>query len=339
MPHKAPHDLTLSPFFHPTTVVMVDDNEAFMRSLTLELPASLAFHGFTAPEDALAFLNKPLDMPSLVDRCFSLDRRSESDALIRLDLGAIEREISHLERFRRVSVVLVDYAMPSIDGLEFCERLTDPYARRAMFTGVADEKLAVEAFNAGLIHRFMPKHRATAVEAVVAFIAELEREYFKQHLARLKAALAMDPPGFLVDPAMAVELTRLMNTEQLVEYYLVGDPPGFLMLRANGSVVRLVLLDPAARQQQIDLARRYDAPASIRRGLEQGDLVGVFSGESPADYFGDETFPWEEQVVPAWRVEGRTTWHLGLVRDAATDVDFDPARCSYNAYLATLARR
>lgn len=325
--------LTLSPFFHPTTVVLVDDNEAFLRSLTLELPPSIACRGFTNPEEALAFLNEPIGLAPLVDRCFTLDRSHATDAVIHLDLGAIEQEINHRQRFRRVSVVLVDYAMPSLDGLTFCQRMTDPYARRAMLTGVADEKLAVEAFNAGLIHRFIPKHKATAVDAVVAFIAELEREYFDQYLARLRTALAIDPPGFLVDPVLAVKLRRLMTDEQVTEYYLVNDPPGFLMLRSNGSVLRVLLLDAASRQSQMDFVRRHRAPPDIRQGIENGRLVGLFSGDSPDDYFG-EPYPWQEKVVPALALQGRELWHAGVVQDAATDIDFDAAQSSYDAYLA-----
>lgn len=328
--------LTLSPYFHPTTVVLVDDNEAFLQSLTLELPPTIAFRGFTSPEAALAFLNQPIRLAPLVDRCFTLDRSHDTEAVIHLDLGVIEQEINYLERFRRVSVVLVDYAMPSVDGLQFCERMKDPYARRAMLTGVADEKLAVEAFNAGLIHRFIPKHRATAVEAVVAFIAELQRDYFNQYLARLRTALAIDPPGFLVDPVIAVRARRFMRDEHIVEYYLVNDPPGFLMLRADGSVVRLVLLDQAARERQAEFVRRYDAPAEIRRSIERGQLVGLFSGDSPADYFGDEAYPWEDKVLPACRIDGRQPWVSAVLADAATDVDFDPARSSYDTYLASL---
>lgn len=327
--------LTMSPFFHPTTVVLVDDNESFMRSLTLELPQSIAIRCFSNPEDALDFLNRPVAMAPLVDRCFTMDRSHDTDAVIHLDFGAIEQEINHLDRFRRISVALVDYAMPSLDGMQLCARMTDPYARRAMLTGVADEKQAVAAFNAGLIHRFIPKHRATAVEAVVAFIAELQQDYFNQYLARLQTALAIDPPGFLVDPVIAVRARRFMHDEKIVEYYLVNDPPGFLMLRSDGSVVRLVLLDQAARERQAEFVRRHGAPAEIRTGIERGKLVGLFGGDDPDDYFG-EAYPWEEKVLPACRIDGRQPWLAAVLTDAATDVDFDPARSSYDAFLASL---
>jgi CheY-like chemotaxis protein len=332
--------LNLSPYFHPTTIVLVDDNEAFLRSLTLELPATMACHGFTSPEAALDFLNEPIDLAPLVDRCFTLERnRADHQALIRLDLGLIEQEINYLQRFRRVSAILVDYAMPAVNGLQFCERITDRYARRALLTGVADEKLAVEAFNAGLIHRFIPKHRATAVEAVIAFIAELERDYFRQYLGRLTTALAIDPPPFLVDPVIAVLVQRLLHEERAVEYYLVDDPPGLLMLRSDGSVIRLLLLDDAAHRAQVDFVRAFAAPDHIRCGIEAGELAGLFSGDSPADYFGDEAYPWDERVMPAQRLDGRQPWLFALARDAATDVDFDPSRSCYDAYLATLAPR
>lgn len=331
--------LALFPYFHPTTVVLVDDNQGFLESLALEMPASMAFRGFTTAEEALEFVNAPSELPPLVDRCFTLHRSDDAEALIHLDLGLIEQEINHLQRFRRISVVLVDYAMPSVDGLEFCQRMNLPYARRAMLTGVADEKLAVEAFNAGLIHRYIPKHKAAAPEAVIAFIAELEREYFNQYLATLTGALALDPPGFLVDRDIAVHVQRLFHEERVAEYYLVTDPPGFLMLRSDGTVIRLVLLDDESRQRQRDLVRRYDAPPEVRRGIENGELVGLFSGESPADYFGEEAYPWAEKVVPASPVPGSPSWLHAVVRDAAMDIDFDPAASSYDAYLSRLRRQ
>ena len=328
--------LSLPPYFHPTTVCLVDDNEAFLRSLSLEMPEDLAFRGFTDPQEALERVNRRQELAPLVDRCFTLERQAGSDPVIHLDLGIIEQEINHRERFERVSVMLVDYAMPSLDGIQFCAAVTDPYVRKALLTGVADEKLAVQAFNAGLIHRFIQKQTATAVEQLVGFIRELQLAYFAQYTARLQIALALDPPGFLVDPAIAGRVQRLMAEEDLVEYYLVNDPPGFLMLRADGSVVRLVVAEEREQQAQAELARRHGAPRRITRGLESGRLMALLSGESPEDYFGADPFPWRDSVAAAERVQGIRAWHVAVFQDPATDIDFDPELCSYDAYLRGL---
>ncbi|MEZ5558845.1 MAG: hypothetical protein R3E86_09950 [Pseudomonadales bacterium] len=324
--------LSLAPYFHPTTVCVVDDNEAFLRSLSLDLPPTLAFRGFTDPREALEFLNTPVGLAPLADRCARLHMPAGGEAVMHIDFGAIEQEINHPERFRRVSVALVDYAMPAVNGLELCAQLRDPNLRKALLTGVADEKLAVEAFNAGLIHRFIAKQRAGAIEVLLAFIDELQAEYFRQYTARLQSALSLDPPKFLIDPDVATQVRELMARERLVEYYLVNDPPGFLLLRSDGSLVRLIILDRPALDHQWALARRYGAPPALLQQLERGELVGAFTGDSPADYFG-EAFPWEEHLIAAERLNGARTWYLGLQRDPAPDIDFDPVRSSYDTFL------
>ena len=67
--------LSLPPYFHPTTVCLVDDNESFLRSLSLEIPENLAFRGFTDPQVALDLVNRKLSLPPLVDRCVSMEHQ------------------------------------------------------------------------------------------------------------------------------------------------------------------------------------------------------------------------------------------------------------------------
>jgi CheY-like chemotaxis protein len=333
----APLPFKLAPYYHPTTFCIVDDNERFLQSLLLEMPTDLAFRAFTRPEPALAYVNQPIELKPLVERCFTFERPRNGPAVIHFDLSLIEQEISNPARFRRLSVAIIDYAMPSVNGLEFFDEMRDPYTRKAMITGVADEKFAVQLFNAGLIHRFIQKQKAVDLDTLLAVVAEQQQLYFQQYLAPLRYTLALDPPLFLADPAIATHVQQLMVDERLVEYYLVDDPPGLLLLRSDGSVVRLILLDAAARASQLAFARRFSAPQRIIRGFESGALIGHFDGDSPADYHGGERFPWDDHVVPATRLQGRVPWLIGLVRDPAMDIDFDPATSSYDAYLRDLA--
>ncbi len=330
------NEFALSPYFHPTTICFVDDNQSFLDSLDLEMPGHWACKTFTDPEAALAYLQQPVPLEPLMDRCFSLDRQNQG-TLIHLDLNMIEQEINHVDRFRRNSVLVVDYAMPSLNGLRFCQELDDPYIRKAMLTGVADEKLAVEAFNEGLIHRFIPKQAADPIQLVRQYVTELLHEYFNQYTARLKSTLAIDPPPFLVDTRVAAFVNDLMSSRNLVEYYLVDDPPGLLMLKANGRIWRLAFLDSQGVQAQAEQARSFGAPERIQKKLAAGKAILFLSGLTPGDYFGDETFPWEEHVQPARTLKGSLgDWAVAIWEDAPGDIDFDPATASYDAYRATL---
>ena len=325
--------LTLAPYYHPTTICIVDDNEPFLASLELELPGDWACVTFSDPEEALEFLHQPITLEPLMDRCFTLQHQS-GQAVIRLDLSMIEQEISQVDRFRRNSVLVIDYAMPSLNGMQFCEALQDPHIRRAMLTGVADEKLAVEAFNAGLIHRFIPKQKEDPIGSVHRFVEELVQEYFNQYSVRLKSTLTIDPPRFLTDPAVASWVHELMTLNNLVEYYLVDDPAGFLMLKSNGQIWRLAILSSDEVHEQARLAGQSGAPQHLVNALEAGQSALFLNGLSPEDYFGDEDFPWEELIHPASKLAA--DWTVAIWKDAPGDIDFDPATASYDAYRRSL---
>ena len=234
-------------------------------------------------------------------------------------------------------MVVVDYSMPSMNGLDFCARLSDPLIRKAMFTGVADEKVAVGAFNAGLIHRFIPKQATGAISVALGFIDDLQREYFSQYSARLKNTLSINPPGFLTEPAIARFVEALMEKEQLVEYYLVDEPPGLLLLKGNGRMYRFVALNQQQMDEQLSYAMRQGVPEDLASRMRANEVIGFFGGDAPEDYFGDEPYPWHENCRPAEAIQGRNErWFVAVLEDAAQDVDFDPATACYDAYLRSL---
>lgn len=60
---------------------------------------------------------------------------------------------------REIDVLISDYQMPGIDGLELMERVrhTSPDTVRILFSGRVDLTAVARAFNGGLIHRFVLK--------------------------------------------------------------------------------------------------------------------------------------------------------------------------------------
>lgn len=328
----------LFPYFFPTTVVFVDDNPSFLKGLALQLPEDLAYQMFANAEQALEHINRP-GPPPLYQRCFSHYRSTGvdtgSEQLIHLDISLIEREVSNADRFREIAVVVVDYDMPGIDGLTFCRRIENPHIRKVLFTGVADEKIAVEAFNAGVIDRFIIKNDPNAVSRVVDSLESLQNAYFRGISEMLRRSLLLNAPAFLTDSRFEEFFNRLRREHRFVEYYLVARPGGFLLLTDDGVLFRLVVLEDQEVAAQVDFAIAHGAPAEVIEALRERHKIGYFY-ESIEEYFDAAEYEWSEYLFPCRRLEGGNVWFWSLIEAPPVDIDFDDETSHYQAYLERL---
>ena len=325
----------LPPYYHPTTVCFLDDNYSFLQALAAAAPDDLHHISFLSPEEALDVVNRPHRLPSLANRCFSPDHSEPGDPVMRLDLRSLAQEIKEVDRFARISVLLVDYAMPTMSGLDFCELIADPEIKRGLLTGVADEKTAVAAFNRGLIHRYIPKASLMGDESLFEHIEILQMAYFDQYRRELLSNFNFPPPEFITDPVVHDAFYATIEHHDVVEYYLIGEPLGYLMLRSDGSMVRFIAQHEAQLADQMQHAKAYGAPEHVLARLSSGDYIGYFD-ENPEDYLGHEPYPWDEMLVPATRLDGKRTWFVAATENPPADVDFDPAVCSYDSFLASV---
>jgi CheY-like chemotaxis protein len=314
-------------YYHPTAVCFVDDNYSFSQSLALTIPEDMHLTTFLSPDEALDIVNIPHPRPPLADLCFS-----QEGNLIRLDLNVLEQEIKHIDRFERISVMLVDYAMPTMNGLEFCAQLTDRDVRRVLLTGVADEKTAVQAFNAGLIDHYLPKAKLSSPGGVVPYILDQQQRYFQSYQSRLTKALGIATPDFTQDPAFCEYFYQLIDDNAIAEYYMVTHPAGYLCLTNQGKSKQLVVQDSNTKAHNLRLMEEFSAPAKLIEKV-RGDAALVCFFEHPADYSGDEQFPWDEATFPVSVVNGRDRYLCCLVEEPPADIDFDPTESSYQKHL------
>lgn len=70
-----------------------------------------------------------------------------------------EEGVARLEREAGIQVVISDYRMPGMNGVDFLRRVTDRWPRtvRIVLSGYADAASVVAAINEGQIYKFIPK--------------------------------------------------------------------------------------------------------------------------------------------------------------------------------------
>ena len=95
------------------------------------------------------------------------------------DLFSSYEKIYDDNRFAGISTVVLDYNM-STDGLELSKQIRRncSYIKIIMLTGEADENLAIEAFNEGLIDKFIRKSSTTFFNEIKRYICKFNIEFF-----------------------------------------------------------------------------------------------------------------------------------------------------------------
>ncbi len=140
------------------------------------------------------------------------------------------------ERFKQVSTVIIDYNMPGINGLEVCAKIENPHIQKILFTGAADENLAVKAFNEGLIQGFIRKHDPQVTGQLEKMIQRAQEKFFLSISKIYMTAVTSDPEKtFLLQPSFIELFTKIVQENSITEYYLRNFSGHFLFLNAHGN--------------------------------------------------------------------------------------------------------
>ena len=328
---------SLLPFYHPSTVMLVDDNQRFLENFSMQLDQNLAVIYDHSARRALQLLEQHNSGKGLEQRCFSWQqgRGSNNDYLLRLDVALIEKEISNPDRFAEVAVVVVDYDMPEMSGLDFCKQLSGQRIKKILLTGVGDEKIAVKAFNEGIIDRFLMKSDPDIEARINQTIHELQQQYFNEVSRLIQGSLALKSPEFLVDQAFSDFLFMLMAEHQIVEYYYVEDPEGFLLVSDQGKLARLLVYSDESLQRALFNIRPHNPPQDVIKAISSGQSL-PWLWASPDEFDDDDPFDWHEFMHPGQRVNGSRSWFVALADNPPADIEFDSHTSSYSAYLDRL---
>lgn len=243
--------------FHPTTVLLLDDDAALTESITLKCQSTSRCVSFTSPQAALDTL-KNYHPKSFTTNCiqqneeYDLDERS-----IHVEIPNIYKHIYNPERFNEISVMVVDYAMPGMNGVEFCKAAKNINCMKIMLTGEADEKQGIDAFNAKLIDMFHKKGEADIYKTICQDIKTKQIEYFQKlsHIIISSLSNSPDhPPACILDHSLVNPFFDLLAANNIAEYYLYSNDGYFLTLDYDGNIKWLVIHDDKEMDALAELA-------------------------------------------------------------------------------------
>lgn len=320
--------------YFPTTVAFVDDSKRFLKNIHFKLDENMVTIFLSDPAQALEVIKENAKPLNLLENCLALnpydtDIELPGQQAAKVNVAKLCEIAYNPQRFQLISVMVVDYYMPVINGLGVCEQLKDIPIKKIMVTGEADQMLAVEAFNAGLIDQFILKGDPDFDAKINQAINEFQKQYFAEITEKLSAILSLDPEYCLDDPIFIQEFLKICAEKKIVEYYLFKNNGSFLLMDISGQPYWLIVQRQDDIQMFTEFAKQSNTPASTLRQLESGQKIAILSERKSLPQGAE----WENYMHDATVLSGKNKLYYTLLEKLPADVlEFDRIR-SYQHYL------
>jgi len=316
----------MTPFYHPTSVLVLDDDPLFLESLDFQFSEEVSCQTFTRPDAALEHLRAQAGQHPNFARYFRSVADEDSaempfgDLLLHLQLSELRNIIDDCNRQQRVSVAIVDFDMPKMSGVEFSRAIRDLPVKIILLTGKAGLETAIGAFNEGVIDCFLQKQDSGVTHALRREIRRLQQQYFAEIAAPIQSALALQRPAFFEDQFFLELYREISEHNAIVEHYICTAPSGVMMRDAEGNESFLLLADTETATAHSDAAESHGAPDELVQLLRARKAHAWFptqSGLFEPNFRSD----WARFIWPAQSLPGSSRWSYSFIRrDPAPDV-------------------
>ena len=310
--------------YHPTTVIFIDDEPAFLEILSAKLADRLSVLCFNEPALALDFAKTQHNYSPFRERCWNNDGNDQP----LLNFETIRNEIYNKDRFNEILVNVTDYDMPYINGIEVAKTMefkSDiPRYAHIFLTGKASNDFKEMVKN----RDFIGKDDPDFIEHLLTLIDDKAIILFSNYSHEVALKLSRDPEErtvVLFDGNFSEVLNSYLKDNNICEFYLFDKQGSYIMLDANASPSWLFVRNEIGMENSIRLAKKHGAPQNIIDALESRNfLLSLYEDE---DVKKLRKINWDDYLLPAQRFESNDKYF-----DVIGDLKSETQPVYYYAY-------
>lgn len=316
-------------WYHPTSVLLLDDNKKLLNALVTEIDPNFPSVSFTNPKEALDYLQKnALNLEELSKEIISDIEPSDSKHLstenIAINFTPLHANLDKFVRFTKTVVAVVDRAMDEMDGLECCRKIRElglPI-KLILLTGHTSIDEALVAFNDGVIDAFVQKSTdiAAMVEELNPHIKKLAFKVFCDSSAKLLGSI-INRFSFSTDKVHANFLKDFFREHDVIEYYFINTSGSCLLITSDNQMKVLLVKTEHDFKDAYDIAVNDHATnADVLEALKNRHAF-PFTG-TECSHFNFDVTQWGEAMAPMKKQEN-LGFYYGIMKLPRNIVFFD----------------
>ncbi len=299
--------------YFPTQIALVDDNANFLLALSMSLQEKFPCCTFEDPQAALSYANNrgtPMLASQNKSEHFTHD---ELEDIVQLTFNLPAFLRSRQDRYEELSVVIVDYLMPDMNGLEFCRRIKNPNIKKILLTSEISGSEVIDAFNDGVIDYYLSKGKKNLAEELNKAISRLQQEYFRDISRQLKTRALDGPNAIFSDPALCQHFSGVCEEYDVREYYFVMNPKRYILHTSSGQELSMLILTKDELSKHIQIMEEEGAPEDLVAKLKSEKYIPYFPSND--GYYDPDLVYLDSWLLKATAVRGTEQYYCAIYSD------------------------
>lgn len=277
-----------------TKVVFVDDSRLYLDglSLALNLEAKECMY-FSDAQEALRYIEEEVGKGWLREQVEFAETVGKRDVLsAEVDIRNLHEIFLARKSAAEISCVVADYSMPNMNGVELLSQIKEPGVRRILLTGEADEAVAIEAFNGGLIDGYIKKSEDNALEILRDKIEAAHFKYWEIQCEFIMNTLGREEgrPNAFLDETFQDYFGKVIEELDIAEYCLLDRTGSCLMFGEGGEVFTLFV-----QHNDEMMGVRYEVMGMSEDVISEKIVDDVCSGMKMLCYISRDEEPYPER--------------------------------------------
>lgn len=306
---------TLSLVSYPTSTIWVDDARLFLQTAKQLLKDKVSLLTFSDPRQFLNYIKGRSPILAKTDflrGATEIESYDISDHMpVDINLEAL-KVLRKKERSNEVSVLIVAYYMPEINGIGICYEFSGLPMKKILITGEANFKKTVIAFNEGLIDCFIRKDSPTFSDDVYFYLNTLTLQYFIDSLMSLSTQLETDYLLPTSDPEFIAFFNEWCRTHHIREHYLFDKNRNILLIYKKDEVFYFSIHTQRTLDIFVELYENTADVSLFTNAVKKKELV-------PSFYEGVESWQlqysqWKNFFYASQRLKGREKYYWFVCR-------------------------
>ncbi len=231
-------------FYFPLKTLFVDDDIELLKAYHhLQLPNKITTENnpLKAIDELIKNTNQTIGIFNDISDENIIDSFETNEAILSFTFKNIKKLINDNEKYERYGIIVTDYNMPILNGIELCNKINNLDIIKILLTGEYNPLCAIPKLNNNTIDYFLQKGQINSSQLLDS-INLLQLKYFK-NITQNFFNVTNNKFSFLANPDFATLIKKLISENYITEYYLLNHTGCFLMANNHSKFILNIYSD------------------------------------------------------------------------------------------------